>query len=75
VRCIKDAYAEDPDAAIDYLECVVPLEREYTACIEQRLECTDLSAGDPCGDDYAVGMDTCIQLPRTNTRDLAICLL
>ncbi|MEM7154154.1 MAG: hypothetical protein AAF799_15000 [Myxococcota bacterium] len=73
VRCIKDAYAEDAETAIDYLECIVPLEREYTACIDQRLECSDFSAGDACSDDYGVGLDTCIQLPRTITRDLDAC--
>ncbi|MEX1361745.1 MAG: hypothetical protein AB1Z98_01365 [Nannocystaceae bacterium] len=73
VRCIKDAYAEDTSAAIDFLECVLPLEREYTACIDQRLECSDFTSNDPCGEDYSVGYDDCIGLPSTITRDLDAC--
>ncbi|MEM9458800.1 MAG: hypothetical protein AAGF11_31775 [Myxococcota bacterium] len=73
VRCTKEAYAQEPDIALDYLNCVVPLEREYTTCINQRLDCSDPNSQDPCLDDYRIGMDSCIVLPPTITRDLDIC--
>jgi len=73
VRCMKNAYAQDPEISIDYLECIVPLEREYTTCINQRLECYDVDSADPCYDDYLVGLDDCIGLPTNITRDLDAC--
>lgn len=73
VRCIKDAYAQDPQVAVDYLECIVPLEQEYTACVNQRLECSDGLSTDPCGEDFSVGHDNCIGLPSAITRDLDTC--
>jgi len=72
-RCIEDAYAQDQQTAIEFLECIVPLEREYTTCVNARLECSDFNSGDPCFDDYDVGLDTCIGLPPAITRDLDAC--
>ncbi len=73
VRCMKDAFSQDLETAQDYLECIVPLEQEYTACVNSRLECDDYDSGDGCAEDYAVGLDTCIGLPPTITRDLDAC--
>ncbi|MCA9705938.1 MAG: hypothetical protein KDK70_08835 [Myxococcales bacterium] len=73
VRCLKDAFTQDPEVSLDYLECIVPLEQEYTACIDQRLECSDSSASDACIEDYSVGLDACIGLPSAITRDLDAC--
>jgi len=73
VRCIKDAYAQDADIALDYLECMVPLEREYTECVDERLECSDSSSEHVCSDDYDLGRDSCIGLPPKITRDLFTC--
>ena len=72
-RCVIEAYQQDESAARDYAECVTPLEQEYTACANMRLDCSDLTSLDPCGDDYQVGLDQCIQLPQSIVRDLEAC--
>ena len=72
-RCMKDAYAEDIESGRLYLECYLPLEREYTACMDSRLACDDESSTDPCADDYDVGSEGCIELPTAIERDLAAC--
>lgn len=72
-RCMKDAFAEDLEASRIYLECYVPLEREYTACIDSRLECHDDASTDPCGQDYSVGSDECVDLPTAVERNLDGC--
>lgn len=72
-RCIKDAYGQDLESSRIYLECLVPLEREFTACFDSRLECRDDDSVQPCVDDYFVGLDDCIELPTSIDRALDAC--
>ncbi len=74
VRCMKDAFSQDADIAEDYLDCLLPLEREYTTCLDSRLECNDFGTAEVCGEDYSVGLDGCIGLPPTILRDLDACV-
>jgi len=71
-RCAVDAFGKDPSGRI-YLDCVVPLEREFTTCLNQRLECGDLMSDEVCYIDYDVGYDSCITLPQAIERDLEMC--
>lgn len=72
-RCIKDAYADDEAASQAYLECIVPLEREFTACLDMRVTCDDVNSAQPCIDDYDIGARDCIQLPANVERELDAC--
>jgi hypothetical protein len=72
-RCVIEAYQEDEAAARSYLECLHPLEVEYTACTDERLDCSDFTSADVCGTDYSVGFEECIQLPQSVIRDLEAC--
>lgn len=72
-RCIKDAYEQDLESSRNYLECIVPLEREFTACFDSRLDCRDDDSVEPCVDDYFVGREACIELPTAIDRDLEGC--
>jgi hypothetical protein len=72
-RCYEDALSRDEDAAASWLDCVVELERNYTACIDARLTCGDYESEQACFDDYDVGYDACIQLPESITRGLDGC--
>ena len=35
-RCITDAFARDAEASQQYLDCMLPLEREFTGCANSR---------------------------------------
>lgn len=72
-RCLVDALEQDKDASRDYFECVNALEAEYTACINERLDCGDFGSADVCAEDYGVGIDECIALPQAVERDLEQC--
>lgn len=72
-RCVIDAYAQDEGAAREFLGCIQPLEEEYTACADMRLDCSDFTTLDACNTDYQVGYDECIQLPQSIVRDLEAC--
>lgn len=72
-RCVIDAYGQDEEAARDYLECIRPLEKEYTACANTRLDCSDFTTLEACDTDYSVGLDQCITLPESIERDLEAC--
>ena len=67
-RCIEDALMRDASASLDRFSCIVPLEEEYTACIDSRLSCEDLSSADPCGKDYQIGLERCEELPKSVQR-------
>lgn len=72
-RCIDDAFARDIDAADQYISCALPLEREYTTCLNDKLSCDDLASAMPCSDDYATGLENCITLPQATQRALDEC--
>jgi hypothetical protein len=72
-RCIQDALERDEKASRDWLECRIPLEREYTACIDARLQCGDYSEVDACYEDFAIGVDNCIELPVAVSRAIENC--
>lgn len=72
-RCVEDALQRDEKASRDWLECRIPLEREYTACLDTRLVCGDYEAVDACYDDYSIGVDNCIELPESVSRAISNC--
>ncbi|MBL8945928.1 MAG: hypothetical protein JNK45_22380 [Myxococcales bacterium] len=72
-RCVEEAYQRDPDAARLYLECVVPLVRELGECLDARLSCVDPSGTDACFDDYDLGRESCVEVPRSVQRALDDC--
>jgi hypothetical protein len=71
--CYHDALSRDEEAAGSWLDCVLELERNYTACIDSRLTCGDYESDNACIDDYAVGYDACVQLPESISRGLDGC--
>ena len=72
-QCVIDALGQDAESARVFLDCVVPLERNYADCADERLDCSDLDTIEVCGDDYDVGFDKCIELPQAIQRDLEQC--
>jgi hypothetical protein len=72
-RCIIDAFERSESAAKDFLECYLPLEEEFRACLDDRLTCDDFQAASPCVDDYNVGARDCIALPASVERAYAEC--
>ena len=65
-RCVLDAYKRDEGASEDYLTCIRPLEKEYTACLMSRLDCDDAANSImACDEDYDIGKRDCIELPQT----------
>lgn len=73
-RCMTDAFAADPTASRTYFDCILPLEREFTACIDGRLRCSEiLESVDGCAEDYDVGFERCIDLPESVERALDGC--
>jgi hypothetical protein len=71
--CYEDALSRDEAAASSWLDCVIQLERNYTACVDQRLTCDDFSSADACLSDWEIGYDSCIQLPESVVRGLEDC--
>lgn len=72
-RCVQRALERDVEASNQYLECIVPLEEEYEACIDSRLACEDADSTDVCSTDYGVGFESCIELPVSIERALGNC--
>lgn len=72
-RCVIDAYELDEAASRSYLDCVQPLQVEYTACIDMRLDCSVAGSVDVCNTDFDVGVDECIMLPMNVQRDIDLC--
>jgi hypothetical protein len=72
-NCVVEAYEQDEASARSYLECVQPLQENYTACINERLVCSDPTTVDVCNTDFEVGIDNCITLPESINRDLEAC--
>jgi hypothetical protein len=72
-RCVEEAYQRDADAAKLFLECVVPLARELGECLDARLSCVDPSGTDACFDDYDLGRESCVEVPRSVQRALDDC--
>src|SRR5688572_22782842 len=71
--CYEDALSRDKEAAGSWLDCVVELERNHTACIDSRLACGDYESDDACLTDYSVGYEDCVQLPENISRGLDGC--
>jgi hypothetical protein len=72
-RCVADAFARDEAASAQYLDCVLPLKEELTACIDSRLVCDDSYGEEQCYDDWEIGFLRCAALPSTVKRALDEC--
>jgi hypothetical protein len=73
-RCVEDAFAEDVTASNTWMDCVLPLQEEYTTCINDRITCDNFQASrQPCDDDYNLGYMECVGLPMSVQRDYDNC--
>ena len=73
-RCYDDAFKRDVDASNDYLECVLPLEAEYTTCLNDKYDCDDIQGSrQACNEDYQTGRENCIDLPASIERAIDDC--
>jgi len=73
-RCYDDAFKRDVAASNQWIECVMPLEVEFTSCLNDRLDCdegTDSYAA--CNSDYSTGRENCIDLPGAIERAIEDC--
>lgn len=72
-RCIDDAFLQDVNISQEWLNCVLPLETELTACANSKLSCSDDTSIAACNTDYNTGLDRCLKLPNSVTRDYEDC--
>lgn len=72
-RCIAEAFARDESASMEYIDCLLPLRREFNACLDSRLECESEDSDEACYDDMSVGFETCGDLPPAVSRALDEC--
>lgn len=73
-RCTVDALTtRDAPASQQYLDCLLPLEREFTDCINGRLKCLSPDSDRACLEDYQIGLAACIELPLAVERALDDC--
>ena len=72
-RCIIDAFERNESASTDFLECYLPLEDEFRACLDDRLTCNDFQAATACVEDYDIGSRDCITLPAAIERAYKDC--
>jgi hypothetical protein len=74
-RCLEEALSRDEGSARAWLECVLPLEEEYTTCLNAQLVCDpdEIDGVDRCADDYNVGREECIELPVAVDRAIDDC--
>lgn len=72
-RCIDEAFKRDEAVSREYLECVKPVNEEYTTCIKDRLDCNEVTSIGPCDSDAEVGIEQCVELPNTVENALDDC--
>lgn len=72
-RCIEDAYLRDAAASRIYLDCLVPLQAELNACLDDKLECSDVGPTHVCFEDFDLGLESCIEPPNSVERGLGEC--
>ena len=65
-RCMVDALAQDEEASIDYLECMIPVERGLARCMVESPDCADMVyAMEYCVARYAEDSEACDSLPES----------
>lgn len=72
-RCMLEALARDADGSVAYLECVLPLERDLTECLDTNLRCEAPDSARACRDVYEIGLAACSEPPATVDRALPEC--
>jgi hypothetical protein len=73
-RCLEDAFGREPDNAKERLQCIIPLEAEYTECVDDRLVCDALSEASACVDDYNLGIESCPEFSASVKRAYDECV-
>jgi hypothetical protein len=68
--CVEEALAQNSEASGVFFDCYLPLERDLSACLADRLECDDAESIDPCIADFNVGWSDCTELPSSVERVL-----
>ncbi|MFV8751248.1 hypothetical protein ACNOYE_11955 [Nannocystaceae bacterium ST9] len=71
--CVTTAYEQNETASRDYHDCVIPLSEDYTTCVAERLDCSNLDALGICDTDYDAGFAECVLLPQGILDDLEAC--
>lgn len=72
-RCIDDAFKQDVAASQQWIDCILPLEREAASCYNDKAQCSNVNSIDPCVEDFNVGVQNCIDLPNSVVRDFDAC--
>jgi hypothetical protein len=71
--CADDALALDVTVAKEYIACYGDLERNYTKCLDDELQCDDGASIEVCNDDYRVGAKDCVELSNRVKNALEDC--
>ncbi len=72
-RCIDDAFKQDVTVSQQWLNCILPLEEEFTTCANDKLTCDDGNSLMACSSDYTTGEMDCLTLPNSVIRDYEDC--
>ncbi len=73
-RCMVDAFAQDEEAALAYLECMIPVERGFARCMVESPDCADMIyAMDHCVARYTEDAELCDSLPEDVRYEFMAC--
>ncbi|EDM76281.1 hypothetical protein PPSIR1_07812 [Plesiocystis pacifica SIR-1] len=71
-QCVVDALEADKDSARDTLNCMIDVQKSYNQCLEDELECSDVTSWDNC-QNRLDDLDDCPRLPQSVEDEIAKC--
>lgn len=71
--CTVEALELDKDASRETLECIIDAQKDYNACLEAELDCSDPNGWMACEDIIDDAVDSCPRLPSQVEEALARC--
>ncbi|HVI00051.1 MAG TPA: hypothetical protein VM869_15145 [Enhygromyxa sp.] len=71
--CTVEALELDKDASRETLNCIIDAQKDYNACLEDKLDCGDPNSWTPCQDIIDDAVESCPELPNQVQEALAAC--
>jgi hypothetical protein len=72
-QCWIDAYHVDREASVRHLQCTVPAEQDYAACLEDDVVCGDSSTWKECAMPLYEEQEACGKLAHVVSEAIAAC--
>lgn len=64
-ECRREAYGHDFWTSVEYIDCMLPLARDYDVCVYNNLTCDDAEAStESCTNTWTTRHDRCDALPE-----------